>query len=785
MSKVAWVGLSVAAFVVGAAMPAMSQETAPTAGGDVTADEATPLPPVVVQAPKERRKPARAPARPKAAAAAAAAAAAVEPSLEAVATGGEADEANAFAPGASIGVFTLGQLDLIGGSTITNEAMWVYNKQSLDQALDIMPGVTTHNAGGGRNESDIFVRGFDRFRVPLSLDGVRIYLPADNRLDFNRFLTPDLAEIQVQKGYVSVLNGPGGMGGAINLVSRKPTKPVELEGRVGAVFNGDADDLNAWNSYAFAGTRQDQFYAQISGNIFERDQFNLSNDFRVTNPVNEDGGDRDHSSFDDWRINAKVGFTPNVSDEYVLNYTVQQGSKEVPLHTAAGGQRVQGPRFWDWPQWDTSTASWLSKTQIGDKSYVKTNAYYNTFESKLRFFNSVTYDTLLNADSPYEDSSYGGFVEAGTQLIPMNTLKAAIHYRHDSHSERDGPGFTPRKPKIYNIEDTWSFALENTFHATRNFDFVTGVSYDMNAVDKAESWDRTNPTVITQQPRPEVDAWNAQGAAIYRYSDSGKTHASISSRTRFPTAFERYSTRFGARVPNPFLKPERSTNYEVGVSDTLFRNMTVSSSLFYSDLEDALINVFTGNGMGSIRSGNASGEHYGMEASLDWRLSPVLRFGGNYTYLERDLDFRNATGPDFATDAAIQAALAANRVEGTPRHEAFVYLSWDATSKLTLTPSVEIASDRTAMITSCNSTLLTNAQKAGCPAGTPVAVSPLRPNFVDIGAYTRLNLQMEYRINDMTTAAIGATNLLDQDYALAEGFPDPGRQFFANVRAKF
>ncbi len=63
------------------------------------------------------------------------------------------------------------------------------------------------------------MRGFDRFRVPLYMDGVRIYLPADNRLDFNRFLTADLSEVQVQKGYVSVLNGPGGLGGAINLVS--------------------------------------------------------------------------------------------------------------------------------------------------------------------------------------------------------------------------------------------------------------------------------------------------------------------------------------------------------------------------------------------------------------------------------------------------------------------------------------------------------------------------------------------------------------------------------------
>lgn len=59
----------------------------------------------------------------------------------------------------------------------------------------MVPGVSAANSGGSRNERLIFVRGFDRFQVPLSIDGIRVYLPADNRLDFGRFLTPDLAEI--------------------------------------------------------------------------------------------------------------------------------------------------------------------------------------------------------------------------------------------------------------------------------------------------------------------------------------------------------------------------------------------------------------------------------------------------------------------------------------------------------------------------------------------------------------------------------------------------------------
>ena len=175
---------------------------------------------------------------------------------------------------------------MIGGSTVTNEAMFTYNKGSLGQAVNILPGVVwaptgapSINSSGARAEGDIFVRGFDRFQVPLSIDGVRIYLPADNRIDMNRFLTPDLAEVQVAKGYVSVLNGPGGDGGAINLVSRKPTKEIELEGRSGAVFDGDLGSMGQWSSYAYAGTRQKGYYAQLSGNIVDQDHFDLSNDF--------------------------------------------------------------------------------------------------------------------------------------------------------------------------------------------------------------------------------------------------------------------------------------------------------------------------------------------------------------------------------------------------------------------------------------------------------------------------------------------------------------------------
>ncbi len=743
MSRYVFAAVTAAGLCVAAISAGAQGVSTATPGGDVTADEATPLPPVLVQAPSEApRRTAKRQTTPSGSGASP--------------QSGLSDIPGTFvAEGPAVAPFTLGQLDLIGGATITNEAMWTFNTQSLDKAVQMAPGVTVHTTGGSRNERDIFVRGFDRFRVPLSMDGVRIYLPADNRLDMQRFLTPDIAEVQIQKGYVSVLNGPGGMGGAINLVSRKPTKEVEIEGRAGLVMNGDVSDMNQWSSYAFAGTRQKGYYAQVSGTIVDQDHFNLSDDFTPVYLPNEDGGSRDHSEFEDWRINAKVGITPNATDEYSINYTTQGGEKSAPLNVRKGV--LQADRYWTWPVWDIDSLSWLSKTQIGSASYIKTNAYYNTFDNLLSSFDNATYtdQTLPRAfDSYYDDNAYGGFVELGTELIPMNTLKGVVHFRRDTHNERnhnrpDDPVNAFREPWQTNIEETWSFAAENTYHATRRLDVIAGLSFDTHEVLKAEEWNSTL-NQITQNKTTKSDAWNYQGGAIYSFSETGKLHATISSRTRFATVFERYSTRFGTALINPDLEPERATTYEIGASERFFNQAQVSAAVFYSDIKDSIQSVYVPNpskpGQFLTQNQNITGEHYGAEISVDWDIAPGLRVGGNYSYLERSYDYLSP----------------GTKPEGTPRHSGFLYLAWDATRQLTITPSLNLATDRYSIVNS---------------KATPV--------YIETGAYALFNIQAEYKLNETFSAAIGGTNLTDENFELVEGFPEAGRQFFANARVRF
>jgi iron complex outermembrane recepter protein len=365
-------------------------------------------------------------------------------------------------------------------------------------------------------------------------------------------------------------------------------------------------------------------------------------------------------------------------------------------------------------------------------------------------YSQQTFPYTFNSD--YEDFAYGGFVEMGTELIPMNTLKATIHYRRDDHQERnfarpDHPTASYVEPWQSNVEDTWSFAAENTFHATRRLDFVSGISYDYQDVKKAQDYNSTTGEVVDNRVTT-ADAWNYQGGAIYRFSDTGNAHATVSSRTRFATVFERYSTRFGYAIPNPDLAPERATNYEIGATETFFRQARVSGAVFYSDLKDSIQNAYIQNPNGSYSTQlqNVDGDHYGFEVSVDWDIAPGLRIGGNYTLLKRNYDYITP----------------GTRPEGTPEHEAFLYLAWDAMPNLTITPSLQLASDRNSIVTSASTR-----------------------TYIETGAYALLNIQAEYKFNDNLSAAIGATNLTDENYALAEGFPEAGRQFFANARWKF
>lgn len=636
---------------------------------------------------------------------------------------------------------------LVDDTSLSNEAMRLFSRNTLDDAVGLMPGVSASNTGGSRNERLIFVRGFDRFQVPLSIDGIRVYLPADNRLDYGRFLTPDIAKVQVAKGYASVLDGPGGLGGAINLVTRKPTKEVEVEASGSFDLDRDGGDTG-YTAFAMAGTRQESWYAQVSGSRRERNYFTLSDDFTPT--ANEDGGKRERSDSEDWRINAKLGYTPNATDEYSLSYTRQEGSKNAPLHVTDG---IGTQRHWSWPYWDIDSVYFLSSTGLTDSVTLKTRAYYNRFDNLLQAFNDRTQSTqtLPRAfDSYYEDEAYGGSAELAVKVSEIDTLKLAAHFRRDRHVEFQTV-FSPARftePDQVATEDTGSLAVENSLALTPALNLTVGAGYDWRDLRRAEDWTGTSAAAGSYVIYPIRDshAWNGQAALDWQVAEGQALFARVSSRTRFPTIFERFSSRFGGATSNPDLDAERATNWEVGGSGR-WAGIDAEAALFYSDLTDSIVSVpFLFNGQAVSQSRNAgSGTMKGLELSLAVAVDDALTLGGNYTFTDRDID---------------DPSNAAFRATGVPKHKAFLYAQWSPVEALRVIPSLDLASDRWTVNT----------------AGTL---------YYQTGDYALANLRVEYSLTDGIDVGIGARNLFDANYQLADGFPEEGRSYSLNVRARY
>ncbi|BBD01723.1 TonB-dependent receptor [Sphingobium sp. YG1] len=577
------------------------------------------------------------------------------------------------------------------------------------------------------------------------------------------------------KGYASVLDGPGAMGGAINLVTAKPTKALDIDLRGTVNFDNDTD-YAGYNVSAKVGTRHDRWYAQASYARSFTDHWDLPNDFTPRNVALEDGGARDFSRTRDWRVNAKVGFTPNATDEYALSYTYQEGAKGAPLHIS---DTVTTPRFWDWPEWNITSIYFLSTTALGDRATLKTRAYYNQFDSILRSFTDRTMTTQTRPytfDSPYEDRAWGGSAQLDFDASEADTLRLAFHYRHDKHVEFQTSfstaGIGTTEPRQTQTEETFSAALENELRLTPDLRFTLGGSFDWRNLIKAQEYGAplgtSGASVLYNYPRRDADTWNVQGRFDWQASEAVNLHASLSSRARFPTIFERFSQRFNTAIPNPDLKAERATNAEIGGSWAAGK-LRVEGALFYSWVRNAIFSVPTpaypctasttppavpvaGCALTNLSQSRnvGKGEYYGVELSVSATILPGLDAGFNYTGTKRNLDY--AANPLF-------------HPTGVPTHKGFAYLDWAPIEKLHIVPSVDLASNRWTLFTAL-------------PASAP-------QRYYRTGAYVNAGLRVDYAITDGIEIGVGGRNLFDDYYTLTDGFPETGRTLFASIRARY
>nr|WP_249321558.1 MULTISPECIES: TonB-dependent receptor [unclassified Campylobacter] len=119
-------------------------------------------------------------------------------------------------------------------SVVNKKSIQINNAKTVSDVAKFVPGVSLRGGAYARNETSMSIRGFGSTQIPVYIDGIPVYVPYDGNMDLSRFTTYDLSRIDISKGASSVLYGPNALGGAINIVSLKPTRELEASLGYGA-----------------------------------------------------------------------------------------------------------------------------------------------------------------------------------------------------------------------------------------------------------------------------------------------------------------------------------------------------------------------------------------------------------------------------------------------------------------------------------------------------------------------------------------------------------------------
>ncbi len=349
--------------------------------------------------------------------------------------------AHAANPAAS-DVFQLGEIDVkstsdqpqgFKGETISEQTMQSIQALDVGQALSNVTGVTP-TMTGQRNESQVYIRGFNQNQITLNVDGIPIYVPYDGNVDLSRLLVPNLSEIVVTKGLGSLMYGPNNMGGTINLITKRPDKPLTMDASGGITAN--QDQIYGGNGSVQVGSRINGRWYVTGGIAYSGDSsYPLSGGFTAV--AAQPTGNRLHAGSSVDNLNLKAGFTPNASDEYSFGISTVNSTKQSEPYTgntAVTGQKVA---YWDWPQWDKQSYYFIGNTALG-AGYLKTRVYYDRFVNRLTAYDNATYSTTNKPFafvSKYDDHSSGLNLEWGQPIGAEHLLKVAAFYKEDVHTE--------------------------------------------------------------------------------------------------------------------------------------------------------------------------------------------------------------------------------------------------------------------------------------------------------------------------------------------------------------
>ncbi|RZK04949.1 MAG: TonB-dependent receptor, partial [Flavobacterium sp.] len=363
---------------------------------------------------------------------------------------------------------------------------------------------------------------------------------------------------------------------------------------------------------------------------------------------------------------------------------------------------------------------------------------YNTFKNQLNSYDDATFSKISRPyafRSVYNDHTIGASAIFENTSLENNSLSLAAHYKKDVHRE-----YNIGEPSRRSADNNLTFGLEDTYQFTSKLKANVGLSFMNRSNDGVEQYNSTTAQISTL-PYNSNNAWNLQGLVQYELSDKNNLSLSVARKTRFATIKDRYSYRMGTAIPNPDLKAENALNYDLSYHGNPSDKLSLSLSGFYSKIDNSIQMIsnvtrdpISNNNLAQVQNVGKA-EYYGFEAGLSYQVLPNLNLDANYTRIIRN----NLSAPQI-------------KFTDVPGNKIFASVSYYVLPWVSILASEEYNSNRfsTSYGTKAGSFYLTNA---------------------------KVNVALKHGIS----IEGGVNNAFDRNYRLVEGFPEAGRNYFANL----
>jgi iron complex outermembrane receptor protein len=477
---------------------------------------------------------------------------------------------------------------------ITREELDRDGANDLWESVRYIPGVLL-SGGGRRNESSFSIRGYGADSVPIFVDGIPMANPYRGDGDSARFLTGDLESVEIKKGYSSELLGANTLGGAVLLRTAKPRAPFEASLK----SNLDLDSIGHYadsTHVAALGTKLDMFYGKAVFQFRDVNHFRLPDDFKPTAYNPQEKGDRLWSDSKDLKLTLMAGLTPLPSLDVWLTYLYQYADKGVsPPDTV-----IRDYAVWDWPVWKRWSVSLNSAFNIGP---VEGGAmfYFDKYDNRMDEYLSPTHYEfgLHRPHSDYDEYTMGGRLTAGWEINSRNIIEGALTYKKEDHVGLRGNYMNEdMAEEIHVNEDTWSMGLEYVANPWPPLTLKGGIGLD--TLIPNEYWNEENEylkvlgTEFFIVKTREMYLYTWQAGVFYTITEAHALRLTYARKNHFPTMSQRYSTRFGDRLPNPNLGPEIANHVELGYQGNIDRNavtINVDAAAYYSVMTGKIVDI--------------------------------------------------------------------------------------------------------------------------------------------------------------------------------------------------